>query len=121
MGKQRSHRQRSDGEQAHVRHVRLGELIREEIDFLFDTEIEDRRLEGARVTAVELARDGSRVRVWFTLSDPSITEEVGERAMQGARGFLRARLCDALSLKRVPELTFRLDPSAGARELREID
>lgn len=121
MGKQRSHRRRADGEQAHVRHVRLGELIREEIDFLLDTEIEDRRLEGARVTAVELARDGSRARIWFTLRDPSVTEEVGERAMQGARGFLRARLCDALSLKRVPELSFRLDPSAGAFDAEEKD
>jgi ribosome-binding factor A len=104
-----------------VRHVRLGELIREEIDFLFDTEIEDTRLEGARVTAVELARDGSRARIWFALRDPSITEEVGERAMQGARGFLRARLCDALSLKRVPELNFRLDPSARALDPEEKD
>jgi ribosome-binding factor A len=121
MGKQRSHRQRSDGEQAHVRHVRLGELIREEIGFLLDTEIEDRRLEGARVTAVELARDGSRARIWFALRDPSVPEEVGERAMQGARGFLRARLCEALSLKRVPELSFRLDPGAGACESGEND
>jgi ribosome-binding factor A len=121
MGKQGSRRRRSDGEQAHVRHVRLGELIREEIDFLLDAEIEDRRLEGARVTTVELTRDGSRARIWFTLRDPSVSQEIGERAMQGARGFLRARLCDALSLKRVPELSFRLDPSAGAPETKEND
>jgi ribosome-binding factor A len=96
-------------------------LIREEIDFLLDNEVEDRRLEGARVTSVELARDGSRARIWFALRDPSVTEEIGERAMQGARGFLRARLCDALSLKRVPELSFRLDPSSGAFDREKDD
>ena len=100
---------------AGFRSLRLEELFREEMNSLLDGEVTDPRLEGTRVTRVELSRDGSRARVWFQLTKtadegvPSADE--ARAAFEHAQGFFRSRLCDALSLKRMPELRFRHDPA----------
>lgn len=111
---ERQRRSREDPE-AHsgFRGMRLEGLIREELNSLLEGEISDPRLDDVRVTRVELTRDGSSARVWF------VTTRLEERANAAidaaftrASGFLRSRLCEALPLKRSPELRFRHDPSA---------
>lgn len=115
------HTSRSRTGSAHVgaergagfRGQRLEELFREELNSLLDIEINDPALDGAHVTLAELSRDGARARIWFAL--PS-----GRDAARALRAFDRAgsrwrgRLCDALTMKRIPELTFRHDPVATA-------
>jgi ribosome-binding factor A len=97
-----------------LRSQRLQELFREELTSLLEIEINDPALGEARITRAELSLDGSRARVWFGL--PSNTSDAGganaRAAFERAAGFLRSRLCDALPVKRIPELTFRYDPIA---------
>jgi ribosome-binding factor A len=92
---------------------RLELLIAEELNSILDGEVSDFRLEGTRITMVEMSKDGSRARSWFAVPPDS---ELGPReidaALERATGFFRRRLCEALLLKRMPELTFRHDPSA---------
>lgn len=97
---------------AAVRGQRIEELFREELNSLLDSEVNDRALEGARVTLVELSRDGSRARIWFTFIHATTPFDATaiQAAFARASGFLRSRLCDALALKRMPELRFRHDP-----------
>lgn len=106
----------SRGGSAHVagfRSLRLEELFREEMNSLLDGEVNDPRLEDTHVTRVELSRDGSRARIWFTKTSGESPHSADETraAFDRAAGFFRSRLCDALSLKRIPELTFRHDPA----------
>jgi ribosome-binding factor A len=98
---------------AGFRSLRLEELFREEMNSLLDGEVSDPRLEDTRVTRVELSRDGSRARIWFvkTSSSDSSSPDETHAALEHAAGFFRSRLCDALSLKRMPELRFRHDPA----------
>ena len=93
---------------------RLEELFREELNSILDSEISDPRLEGTRVTSVELSRDGSRARMWFAMTndDDGTSIDETQAAFERASGFLRTRLCEALPLKRIPELRFRHDPAA---------
>jgi len=125
MGKHRTSRD-SEGRVASVRHPRLEELFREELNSILDFETADPRLESARISSVELSRDGSRARVWvswrvnpnpITNRAPSAVEL--ETAFVRASGFFRSRLCEALPLKRMPELSFRVDPAASAEFLNE--
>jgi ribosome-binding factor A len=96
---------------AGFRSLRLEELFREEMNSLLDGEVSDPRLEDTRVTRVELSRDGSRARIWFAkTSGNSSSPDETRAALEHAAGFFRSRLCDALSLKRMPDLTFRYDP-----------
>ncbi len=100
---------------------RLEELFREELNSLLDGEVSDPRLDGARVTRVELTRDGSSARIWFVLpGDGSSSVEEVESALEHASGFLRRRLSEALPVKRSPELRFRHDPAASVQSL-ELD
>ncbi len=93
-----------------LRGQRLEQLFREELNSILDSEISDPRLEGTHVTSVELTRDGARV--WFHSRDAGDAA----RALERATNFLRARLCDALPLKRTPELRFASDPGAYDHE-----
>jgi ribosome-binding factor A len=99
---------------AGIRSQRLEELFREELNFLLEIEINDPALDDVRVTRAELSMDGSRARVWFTFPvSPTDRDAARVRAaFERASGFLRSRLCDALPVKRIPELSFRHDPVA---------
>ncbi len=107
------HRRSRDGAvgEAGFRSLRLELLFREELNSLLGDEIADPRLQGVRVSAVELSRDGSRARIWF-IANPDDSPIQTRNALDRASGFLRSRLCDALVLKRVPELCFRYDEYA---------
>ncbi|HEY3236368.1 MAG TPA: 30S ribosome-binding factor RbfA [Polyangiaceae bacterium] len=96
-----------------LRGQRLEELFREELNSLLDGEVNDPRLEGTRVTLVELSRDGSRARIWFATTINANAVRETRAALERASGFLRSRLCEALPLKRIPELRFRHDPTAA--------
>lgn len=116
MGKHR--RSRDDASRVvGIRSLRIEELFREELNSIIDCEVTDPRLEGTRVSFVELSRDGSRARVWFSIANEAdesgaLSEGELEAAFERAAGFLRSRLCDALPLKRMPELSFRHAPAA---------
>ena len=117
MTKQRRWRRASEREGselaargAGVRSQRLEELFREELNSVLDVEVSDPALDGVRVTRVELSGDGSRARAWFVVD--ALDAEHAGAALERAGRFLRSRLCDALPVKRIPELTFRQDPAA---------
>lgn len=99
-----------DDESAVLRASRLQELIREEVNLVLRNEIRDLRLDGVRITMVELAVDGSCARLWWWADATSDKSE----ALEGAAGFLRSRLAESLRLKRTPELRFRRDPATRA-------
>jgi ribosome-binding factor A len=125
MGKHRTSRS-GEVRAAGVRHPRLEELFREELNSILDFEITDPRLDGTRISMVELSRDGSRARVWVsfhadTIANASCAQSalVLELAFERAAGFFRRRLCEALPLKRMPDLSFRVDPAPSAESLND--
>jgi|SRR4051794_30671719 ribosome-binding factor A len=95
-----------------ARGERLQELIREEVNFLLRNEIRDPRLSGVVATMVQLARDGSCARIWFSVDDED--NQRAAEALDRAAGFLRSQLAESLALKRTPELRFRRDPASRA-------
>jgi ribosome-binding factor A len=115
MGNRRDRRSRRGVDpSAGIRALRLEQLFREELSSILEGELGDERFDGVRVTLVELSRDGSRARVWYSLStdDRLARASAVEDAFERAAPYLRRRLCDALPLKRFPELSFRHDPAA---------
>ena len=93
------------------------------VNELLRTEVKDPRVAGASVSAVEVSGDLGVATIFFSTialdEDPADIREGFEKA----RGFLRARVGQALGLRRVPELRFRHDTSAkrGAELGRLID
>jgi ribosome-binding factor A len=89
-----------------TRAVRLQELIREEVSFMFENELGDGRLQAVRITFVDLTPDGACARVWYWA--PPGGSDV-EPALTRVGPLLRVRLAESLGLKRTPEVRFRRD------------
>lgn len=100
--------QREDEGAGH-RHVRLEGLILEELRALLRDDVEDPRLEGVRLAAAVLSVDYKQVRVHFVLNATHYLRAPTERALERATPFLRARLGEAIDLKRLPDLRFLFD------------
>jgi len=78
------------------------------------------------VTRVDTAPDLTSARVWVSVYGPDQDRDDTLDALRNAAGWLRRRLGERLTMRRVPNLDFRADQSiAGGdrvlRLLQEID
>ena len=94
------------------RNQRLGTEVLRTLSQLLRFETKDPRLQGVSLTAVDLSRDLSVARVYFSTLDPDASIEPIEEGLQRASGFLRSKLGQELKIRHVPELRFAHDDSA---------
>ena len=106
-----------------ARHQRLGNAVLRTLSELLRFETKDPRVDGVSLTSVELSRDLSVARVYFSLLDPADEPQPALEGLQAASGFLRRKLGRALKVRHVPELRFQHDDSAeqGAKISQLID
>jgi ribosome-binding factor A len=81
-------------------------LILEEVGASMRDDISDPALSNVWITAVVLSHDYRHARVHYAAPSSA------ERALPRAAPFLRARLAEAIDVKRVPDLRFVLDGGA---------
>lgn len=100
------------------RTVRVNELLREEISDLLQREVKDPRLgEGLiTVTEVQVSPDLRHATVFISYLGEGEQAKV-LAGLAAAAPFLHRELVHRLTIRRVPEFTFRFDPSIerGAR------
>jgi ribosome-binding factor A len=106
---------RRDEEGAGHRHLRVQSLVLEELRALLRDDVSDPRLTDVRVVAVALSVDYRHARVHFVLTGPLVEPRLAQRSLERATPFLRARLAEAIEMKRIPDLRFVFDgiESAG--------
>jgi ribosome-binding factor A len=106
------------------RSSRIAEQIQRELAGLLRLELKDPRVSGlVTITDVEVSRDQSHAKVFFTLlGDESKIEET-QNGLTRAAGFLRTQLAQRMKLRTVPQLEFKYDASVerGVRLSRLID
>jgi ribosome-binding factor A len=95
------------------RNQRLGNQVLRTLNELLRFETKDPRLEGVSLSAVDLSRDLSVARVYFSLLDPDGNPAEVRAGLEKASGFLRAKLGQAIKVRHVPELRFEHDDSAA--------
>lgn len=83
----------------------LNELVR------FETK--DPRLKMVSLSSLDLSRDLSVARVYFSLLDPNGDPAPVQEGLERASGFLRSRLGREIKIRHVPELRFAHDDSAA--------
>lgn len=101
------------------RQGRLAEEIRKIISELLLTEIKDPRLLGmVTVTAVEVTADSSLAKIYLTVYEGGDGSETSEdtkaqvlSALQHSKGFMRSEIGRQITLRHVPDLTFKIDRS----------
>ncbi|MBT8081161.1 MAG: 30S ribosome-binding factor RbfA [Gammaproteobacteria bacterium] len=95
------------------RNQRLGNQVLRTLNELLRFDIKDPRLAGVSLTEVELSRDLSVARVYFSLLDPKGDPAPVYEGLEKASGFLRGKLGRAIKVRHVPELRFEHDDSAA--------
>ena len=105
------------------RNQRLGNQVLRSLSELLRFETKDPRLQKVSLTSVELSRDLSVARVYFSLMDPNDDPAPVVEGLHAAAGFLRRKLGGAIKVRHVPELRFAHDDSAAeaVRIARLID
>jgi len=102
---------------SNARGARIADQVQRELAELIRLEVRDPRVGLVTLTGVELSRDQSHAKVFFTVMG---AEDAAEEA---GRGFLRSALAHRLTIRKVPELHFEFDSSVerGVRLSRLID
>ena len=95
------------------RNKRLGNRVLRTLSELLRFETKDPRLQKVSLTAVELTRDLSVARVYFSLMDPNDDPVLAAEGLAAASGFLRRKLGSSIKIRHVPELRFAHDDSAA--------
>ena len=106
-----------------ARLARIADQIQRELAELIRQELRDPRVKLVTLTGVELARDQSHAKVFFTMLGSAEEAKACGDGLSRAAGFLRAGLAHRLSTRTVPDLPFTYDESIerGARLSRLID
>lgn len=107
----------------HPRSRRVAEQIQRELADLIRLEVKDPRVGMITLTEVEVSRDLSHAKVYFTLLGDAERLAETEDGLARAAGFLRSELSHRLQLRTVPELHFAHDASVerGMRLSQLID
>jgi ribosome-binding factor A len=95
------------------RNKRLGNQVLRTLSELLRFETKDPRLQDISLTAVDLTRDLSVAKVYFSLMDPDADPARVAEGLEAASGFLRRKLGSAIKIRHVPELRFAHDDSAA--------
>lgn len=93
----------------YARTDRVAEQIQRELAELVRLEVKDPRVRMVTITGVEVVRDYSHAKVFYTT-----LEGAGDKVQQGldrAAGFLRSQLAHAMKLRITPQLHFVYDES----------
>jgi ribosome-binding factor A len=111
---------RQENEGSGLRHIRLQELMLEELRGLLRDDVSDPTLHGIWINALVLSVDYRHARVHYALrgaeAETRQKRAAIERAFANATPFLRARLADAIEIRRVPDLRFVFDAVAAEDE-----
>ena len=95
------------------RRRRVAELLKRELAILVQQELDDPRVHGVTITAVEASADLSSAKVYFTTLAEGEEASRTAVALNRAAGFLRRALKSRVVLRGVPELRFRFDESVS--------
>ena len=93
------------------RTLRIADQIQRELADLIQNEIKDPRIGSITITAVEVTRDYSHAKVFYTTLIGQEDHSVVEKGLENATGFLRSSLSHRMKLRITPQLHFVYDES----------
>ncbi|GLV59399.1 ribosome-binding factor A [Dictyobacter sp. S3.2.2.5] len=105
------------------RQEKLGELMTADLSELIRTRLKDPRVGFASITRVEVSGDLRHAKVFVSVMGTPEDQKATMQGLKNASGFLRHEMASRLTLRYMPELSFKLDTSIeeGARILSLIN
>ncbi len=93
------------------RQRQVAELLHQEISLLIQRQVRDPRLGFVTVTGVEVTPDLRLAHIYVSVLGGDDEVKQALKGLKSAAGFFRHELGSSLSLRFIPELSFRLDTS----------
>jgi ribosome-binding factor A len=105
------------------RQEKLGELMASDLSELIRTRIKDPRVGFASITRVEVSGDLRHAKVLVSVMGTPEEQAETMKGLRNASGYLRHEMASRLTLRYMPDLSFKLDTSIeeGARMLGLIN
>ena len=105
------------------RTLRVADQIQRELADLIQHEIKDPRVGQVNITGVEVTRDYSHAKVFYTTLASKEENFLVENGLEHAKGFLRSNLSHRMKFRITPQLHFIYDESVerGVRLSKLID
>jgi len=100
---------------------KMNELLKETVAVLLLHKSKDPRLRGVNVTAAKVTADLKRAVVLYSLLGGDEEKAAVQKVLNGAAGFVRVAVGEALKLKYTPEIKFEFDRNLEyAQHMTEI-
>ena len=93
------------------RQQRVNHLLQQEVSKLLEFELEDPRLDGLTVSAVEISPDLKHARIFIVSNGDEALETEMRHGLQSATPYVRRELAKRMQLRAVPEIHFAFDHS----------
>ena len=94
-----------------LRPERVQEALRQEISRVVLEEIKDPRIGFLTITKVDLTKDLRYAKVYFSVLGGAKEKALALKGLNSAKGYIRGMVADRISLRLVPEISFRIDES----------
>ncbi|HEY2824906.1 MAG TPA: 30S ribosome-binding factor RbfA [Gemmatimonadales bacterium] len=98
---------------------RIGALVHQTVAAALATEVKDPRVGFVTITRVKMSSDGGHALLMVSVLGSPEEQTKALEGLNSARGFLRTRLAQSLSLRVAPDVHFELD--RGLEHARNID
>ncbi|MDR2870634.1 MAG: 30S ribosome-binding factor RbfA [Deferribacteraceae bacterium] len=103
-----------------IRTLRVAELLKHEIAKIIATNIKDPRVHDVVLTRIKVSKDLSLARVYFSSYNQSSLLDI-QIGLEKSNSFIRKKLMETVSLKKLPQLVFERDDTAeNASKIDEL-
>ncbi len=93
------------------RSEKVADLIRKEISGMLLKNLKDPRIGFVTITRVAVSADYRLAKVYFSVMGTSEDRDRSTEGLNSARGYVRKELGRRLTLRYIPDIIFRYDPS----------
>lgn len=94
---------------AGIKEKRLAGIIRKNISDIIQFEVKDPSVGFVTITDVVVSNDHSYATVYVSFLGKDERAQAGLKALERAKGHIRSELSKRLSIRRTPELIFKID------------
>lgn len=86
-------------------------IIQKEVSEIIQFELKDPKIGFITITDVTVTNDLSIAKIYVSFLGKKAREEAGMKALERSKGFIRTNLAKRMTLRKVPELQFKIDDS----------
>lgn len=94
-----------------VKKDKIAGIIQKNVSEIIQFELKDPKVGFVTITDVEVTGDLSIATVYVSFLGQKPREEAGMEALNRSKGFLRSELAKRMTIRKVPQLVFRIDTS----------